>query len=88
MIPLNDVIIAALIAAAASVISNVVLSRKNAAEIDHKMEVRQAVTDTKIEELTREVRKHNNFAERVPAVEQEVKDIIKTVDKLQSFHMN
>lgn len=84
---MNDAIWAAIIAAAASVISNIILSRKQASEMDHKMEIRQAVTDTKIEELTREVRKHNNFAERIPAVEQEIKDITKTVDKLQGFHM-
>ena len=85
---MNEAIWAALIAAAASVVSNVILSRQQAAEMDHKLEIRQAVTDTKIDELTREVRKHNNFAERMPAVEQEIKDITKTVDKLQSFHMN
>lgn len=84
---MNEAIIAAIIAAAASVISNVILSRKQAAEMDHKLEIRQAVTDTKLEELTREVRKHNNFAERMPVVEQEIKDINKTVDKLQSYHM-
>lgn len=85
---MNDAIIAALIAAAASVVSNIILSRKSAADMDHKLEIRQAVTDTKLEELTREVRKHNNFAERMPVVEQEIKDINKIVDKLQGFHMN
>lgn len=84
---MNEAIIAALIAAAASVISNIILSRKQAAEMDHKLEIRQAVTDTKLEELTREVRKHNNFAERMPVVEQEIKDITRAVDKLQGFHM-
>ena len=33
----------------------------------------QAVTDTKLEELTREVRKHNNFARRVPILEEQMK---------------
>ena len=33
----------------------------------------QAVTDTKLEELTREVREHNNFARRVPILEEEMK---------------
>ena len=33
----------------------------------------QAVTDTKLEELTREVRAHNNFAQRVPVLEEKVK---------------
>ena len=35
----------------------------------------QAVTDTKLEELTREVREHNNFARRVPVLEEQVKVI-------------
>lgn len=33
----------------------------------------QAVTDTKLEELTREVREHNNFAQRVPVMEEQIK---------------
>ena len=33
----------------------------------------QAVTDTKLEELTREVREHNNFARRVPSLEEQMK---------------
>ena len=41
--------------------------------VTHKLETAQAVTDTKIEELTREVRKHNNFAERVPVMEEQIK---------------
>lgn len=35
--------------------------------------IQQAITDTKLEELTREVRKHNNFAERLPVVEEQIK---------------
>ena len=36
------------------------------------MKTQQAVTDTKIDELTREVRQHNNFAQRVPVLENKV----------------
>lgn len=43
------------------------------ARLDAKLEKHQAVTDTKIEELTREVRRHNNFAERVPVMEEQIK---------------
>lgn len=35
----------------------------------------QAITDTKLEELTREVREHNNFARRLPVVEEQIKHI-------------
>ena len=38
-----------------------------------KAAIQQAVTDTKLDELTREVRKHNNFAERLPVVEEQIK---------------
>lgn len=42
------------------------------AKLDAKLEKMQAVTDTKITELTREVRDHNNFARRLPVVEEKV----------------
>lgn len=83
---MNDAILAALIAATASVVSNIVLSRKQAAEIDHKLEVRQAVTDTKIEELTREVREHNNFARRMPVVEEQIKVANHRINDLENEH--
>lgn len=48
-------------------------SEMNDQRLNAKLEKFQAVTDTKIEELTREVRKHNNFAERVPVLEEQIK---------------
>lgn len=83
---MNEAIIAALIAAAASVVSNVILSRKQSAEMDHKLETRQAVTDTKIEELTREVREHNNFARRMPVVEEQMKVANHRIADLENYH--
>lgn len=46
----------------------------------------QAVTDTKMEELTREVREHNNFAKRVPVVEEQIKVINHRISDLEDFH--
>ena len=69
---MNEAVIAALIAAAASILSNIILSNKNSREIDHKLETQQAVMETTLEDLTREVRKHNNFAERVPVIEEKI----------------
>ena len=43
----------------------------------------QAVTETKLEELTREVREHNNFARRVPVVEEQIKVINHRIDDLE-----
>lgn len=84
---MNEAIWAALIAAAASVISNIVLSRKQSTEMDHKMEIRQAVTDTKLDELTREVREHNNFAKRMPVVEEQINTLHETTEQLRKYHM-
>lgn len=47
---------------------------------------RQAVTDTKVEELTREVREHNNFARRLPVVEEQIKVINHRIGNLEDFH--
>ena len=46
----------------------------------------QAVTDTKLEELTREVREHNNFAKRMPVVEEKIKVINHRLEDLEGFH--
>ena len=43
----------------------------------------QAVSETKIEELTREVREHNNFARRVPVVEEQIKVINHRISDLE-----
>lgn len=95
---MNEAIIVALIAAAATIIGNMIISRKstqemahkleiNQREMAHKLETQQAVTDTKIEELTREVRAHNNFAQRMPVVENQIKTLQGTVENLQHYHM-
>ena len=49
---------------------------------------RQAVTEAKIEELTREVREHNNFATRMPVVENEIHHIEDDIKTLKKFHQN
>lgn len=67
----------------AEVINNIKL--ENAKVINEfKLEVtrNQAITDTKIEELTREVREHNNFAKRMPVVENDIKHIEERITDL------
>ena len=86
---------AALIAAGSSIIVGIltligviVTNSKSNRDLQQKLEVSQAVTDTKIESLTTEVREHNNFAKRMPLIEQEIKDIKKDVANLKKYHMN
>ena len=64
------------------VITCVVTARKNETAI----KVSQAVTDTKIEELTREVRQHNGFAQRMPVVEEQIRVINHRITDLEGYH--
>ena len=48
----------------------------------------QAVTDTKLEELTREVREHNHFARRVPVLEEQMKVANHRIDDLEEINKN
>ena len=83
---MSDSIIVALIAAGASILGSVIVSRKNTTEIQHQIRVNQAITDTKLEELTREVREHNNFARRMPVVEEQIKVANHRISDLEGFH--
>lgn len=79
-------IIIALITGGLSLIGVILTCAMSNRNIQKKIEISQAVTDTKIEELTREVREHNNFARRMPVVENEIKHIEGDIQKLQSYH--
>nr|DAW28822.1 MAG TPA: hypothetical protein [Caudoviricetes sp.] len=46
----------------------------------------QAITETRLDELTREVREHNNFARRVPVVEEQIKVVNHRLADLEEFH--
>ena len=52
-------------------------------KLSHQLEISQAVTDTKIDELTREVREHNNFARRMPVVEEKIENMERRVENLE-----
>lgn len=66
-------IIVAMITGGLSLIGVVFSNMSSNKKIEMKLSTQQAVTDTKIEELTREVRAHNNFAQRVPVLEEQMK---------------
>ena len=66
-------IVVALISGGLSLIGVILSNAAAARRTEQKIETAQAVTDTKLEELTREVRAHNNFAQRVPVLEEQIK---------------
>lgn len=83
-----DTIWAALIAGAFSLVGIIITNNRNnqkiTAELKAELSKAQAVTDCKIDELTREVREHNNFARRMPALEQKVEGINEKINILHS----
>lgn len=50
------------------------------------MEKNQAVTDTKLDNLTEEVKRHNNFAQRIPVIETQIQNLDNRVSKLEVEH--
>ena len=72
---MGEAVLAALITGGLSLAGVVVTCVATARKNENAVKVSQAVTDTKIDELTREVREHNGFARRMPVVEEQIKVI-------------
>lgn len=83
---MNEAIVVALITGGLSLVGVIVTSLVTARKSENAIKIAQAVTDTKIQELTREVREHNNFAKRMPVVEEQIKVINHRIDDLEAFH--
>jgi len=66
-------IIGSIITGGLALVGVVFSNLSNNKKIENKLSTQQAVTDIKLEELTREVRAHNNFAQRVPVIEEQIK---------------
>ena len=81
-----DVIIAAAITGILSLNRVVLANIGSNTKIENALSTSQAVTDCKIEELTREVREHNNFAKRMPVVEEQIKVINHRLEDLERGH--
>lgn len=83
---MSEAIIVALITGGLSLIGVVITCFAAAKKNETAIKVSQAVTDTKIDELTREVRQHNNFAQRMPVVEEQIKVINNRIKDLEGYH--
>ena len=83
MTGLIGAIITGVMSFAGVLVTNIFSNRKVVNDIKNETQKNQAVTDTKIEELTREVREHNNFARRIPVVEEQIKNIDLRLSKLE-----
>lgn len=81
---MSEAITIALITSVVPLIGTVLTVLFSAAKTDEKMRLQLAVFETKLEELTREVRAHNGFAQRLPVVEEQIKGIEKRLNALES----
>ena len=80
---MSESIIVAIITGSLSLIGVIVSNNRTAQSMDAKLDKQQAITETKLEELTREVRAHNNFAQRVPVLEEQIKVANHRIDDLE-----
>ena len=80
---MTEAIIVAIVTAGLSLFGIIYSSNKSANKVDAKLDKQQAIIETKMDELTREVREHNNFAKRIPVVEEQIKVINHRIDDLE-----
>ena len=79
-------VIVALITGGFSILAVALTNNHSNNKIHNEMATAQAVTKEQIKELTREVRTHNDFATRIPLLEQEVKNLKARVTSLEEYH--
>lgn len=77
------VIIVALIGALGTILSNIIMNNSQSKDMDAKLDKQQAVVETELKNLTAEVKRHNNFAEQIPEIRSDIKNLEKRVDKLE-----
>ncbi len=77
---------AAIVVGAFSLIGVIIMNNRSNDRMQNEIKTAQAVTDERISELTREVRLHNDFARRVPVIEEQVKAANHRLSDLEEFH--
>ena len=87
---MTEGIIIALITGGLALLGTSVSSRATVNKVNQtlmqNLSTSNAVMETRMDELTREVRAHNNFAQRMPVVEEQIKVINHRIDDLEQFH--
>ena len=82
-----ETLLAALISGGLALVGTVVTVNASQRKTETTMKTQMAVMNTKIENLTKEVEKHNNFAVRIPTLEAKEAAIEKAIQRLENFHM-
>lgn len=80
----SEVIITACITGGLALLGNIFASYAGIRRIESELDKHNAVQDEQIKDLTREVRKHNGFAERIPRMEQQIEDLTRWKERMES----
>lgn len=80
---MNSNIIVSIITGIVTIITVILNAKASNRELTHKIETQQAITETKLDSLASEVREHNNFARRMPVVEEQIKVINHRLEDLE-----
>lgn len=80
---MSEAIVVALISGACAIAAQMVIANRSRRDMDAKLDKQQAVMSAHMEDLTREVREHNNFARRMPVVEEQIKVINHRIEDLE-----
>lgn len=80
---MNEGVLIAIISGVLTLTGTVITVLAGNHKTNENLRVSQAITDTKIDDLTREVREHNNFARRMPVVEEQIKHIERRLTDLE-----
>ena len=83
---MTEAILVALITGGLSLAGVVITCQATARKSEKNLAVTQAVMQTELAALTREVRAHNHFAQRMPVVEQRIETINAQIRELKSYH--
>lgn len=83
---MNEAVLSALITGAMSLAGVICTCLATARRQEQNLRISQAVTDTRLEELTREVREHNGFARRMPVVENQIETLATALAELKQYH--
>ena len=81
---MSDGIVVAIISGVFTLIGTIITVIVGMSKANKNIEIVQAVTNTKLDALTEEVKKHNNFAQRMPVVEANIEALARRVDTIET----
>ena len=84
---MEPAVLAALVTGLFTLFGVIITVKAGNKNIEHKLEINQAIHDTKLDNLAEEVRRHNNFAEKIPSMQTEINTLQKDVAQLKRYHM-